>query len=234
MTSGALQGCHHPGGPAGPPSLSITGIDSGGGHQWRVLTAERSLTDMDGYLSPEQANGRPLDGRSDIFSLSLVMDQARRAHTLILSALDWERRWWYRLWRLPGQRVREVPGACQFTGGSGSLKGFKADVTVTTVDFTIWHLMARFQSNRLGEPVNIPSLIGPSCAFHDLTPPRGVHRAELVSRLLTAVASAWGRAFGNGMARQRALWITRRGSFERVTAVAGRCACADPPAIGPL
>jgi len=38
--------------------------------------------------------------------------------------------------------VRAVPnvlGACQFTGGSGSLKGFKADVTVTTVDFVIWH-----------------------------------------------------------------------------------------------
>ena len=28
-------------------------------------------------------------------------------------------------------------GACQFTGGSGSLKGFKADVTVTTVDGTL-------------------------------------------------------------------------------------------------
>ena len=38
--------------------------------------------------------------------------------------------------------VRAVPdvlGHCQFTGGSGSLKGFKADVTVTTVDGTIWH-----------------------------------------------------------------------------------------------
>ena len=38
--------------------------------------------------------------------------------------------------------VRGVPtvlGACQFTGGSGSLKGFKADVTVTTVNGTIWH-----------------------------------------------------------------------------------------------
>lgn len=57
-------------------SLSITGIDSGWGHQWRVLTAERSLTDMDGYLSPEQANGRPLDGRSDIFSLRVVMYDA--------------------------------------------------------------------------------------------------------------------------------------------------------------
>ena len=32
-----------------------------------------------------------------------------------------------------------VLGACQFTGGSGSLRGFKADVTVTTVDFTIWN-----------------------------------------------------------------------------------------------
>ena len=35
--------------------------------------------------------------------------------------------------------VPEVLGACQFTGGSGSLSGFKADVTVTTVDFTIWY-----------------------------------------------------------------------------------------------
>jgi hypothetical protein len=35
--------------------------------------------------------------------------------------------------------VPEVLGACQFTGGSGSLKGFRADVTVTTVDGTIWH-----------------------------------------------------------------------------------------------
>lgn len=35
--------------------------------------------------------------------------------------------------------VPEVLGACQFTGGSGSLKGLKADVTVTTVDGTIWH-----------------------------------------------------------------------------------------------
>jgi hypothetical protein len=34
--------------------------------------------------------------------------------------------------------VPDVLGACQFTGGSGSLKGFKADVTVT-VDGTIWH-----------------------------------------------------------------------------------------------
>ena len=35
--------------------------------------------------------------------------------------------------------VPDVLGACQFTGGSGSLQGFKADVTVTTVDGTIWH-----------------------------------------------------------------------------------------------
>ena len=35
--------------------------------------------------------------------------------------------------------VPDVLGACQFTGGSGSLKGFNADVTVTTVDGTIWH-----------------------------------------------------------------------------------------------
>jgi len=38
--------------------------------------------------------------------------------------------------------VRTVPdvlGACQFTGGSGSLKGFRADVTVTTEGGPIWH-----------------------------------------------------------------------------------------------
>ena len=35
--------------------------------------------------------------------------------------------------------VPDVLGACQFTGGSGSLKGFTADVTVTTVDGTIWY-----------------------------------------------------------------------------------------------
>ena len=38
--------------------------------------------------------------------------------------------------------VRAVPGvlgACQFTGGSGSLKGFKADVTVTNVDGAIFN-----------------------------------------------------------------------------------------------
>ncbi len=35
--------------------------------------------------------------------------------------------------------VPEVLGACQFTGGSGSLRGFQADVTVTTVDGTIWN-----------------------------------------------------------------------------------------------
>jgi hypothetical protein len=35
--------------------------------------------------------------------------------------------------------VPDVLGACQFTGGSGSLKGFKADVTVTTEGGGIWH-----------------------------------------------------------------------------------------------
>ena len=38
--------------------------------------------------------------------------------------------------------LRTVPdalGACQFTGGSGSLKGFKADVTVTAIGGPLWH-----------------------------------------------------------------------------------------------
>jgi hypothetical protein len=35
--------------------------------------------------------------------------------------------------------VPEPLGACQFTGGSGSLQGFEADVTVTTEDGKIWH-----------------------------------------------------------------------------------------------
>ena len=35
--------------------------------------------------------------------------------------------------------VPDVLGACQFTGGSGSLKGFRADVTVTTEGEPILH-----------------------------------------------------------------------------------------------
>ena len=38
--------------------------------------------------------------------------------------------------------LRVVPdalGACEFTGGSGSLAGFKGDVTVTTTDFATWY-----------------------------------------------------------------------------------------------
>jgi hypothetical protein len=38
--------------------------------------------------------------------------------------------------------VRFVPGvlgACEFTGGSGTLRGFRADVTVTADSPTIWH-----------------------------------------------------------------------------------------------
>jgi hypothetical protein len=34
--------------------------------------------------------------------------------------------------------VPAVLGACEFTGGSGSLAGFKADVTVTSGDFVTW------------------------------------------------------------------------------------------------
>jgi hypothetical protein len=43
--------------------------------------------------------------------------------------------------------VPEVLGACQFTGGSGSLRGFQADVTVTTVDGTIWNWKGAVFSN---------------------------------------------------------------------------------------
>lgn len=46
--------------------------------------------------------------------------------------------------------VRGVPavlGACQFTGGSGSLSGFQGNVTVTTVDGTIWHWSGTFSTN---------------------------------------------------------------------------------------
>lgn len=43
--------------------------------------------------------------------------------------------------------VPDVLGACQFTGGSGSLRGFQADVTVTTVNGTIWHWNGAISSN---------------------------------------------------------------------------------------
>jgi hypothetical protein len=45
--------------------------------------------------------------------------------------------------------VPKALGACQFPGVSGWLKGFKADVTVTTVDFTIWHWNGAVSSRRL-------------------------------------------------------------------------------------
>jgi hypothetical protein len=43
--------------------------------------------------------------------------------------------------------VPDVLGACQFTGGSGSLRGFQADVTVTTVDGRIWYWNGALSSN---------------------------------------------------------------------------------------
>jgi len=69
------QGRHHPVA-AFRSSLSITGIDPGWGHQWQVLTAERSLLGTVGYMSPEQANCRPLDGRSDTFSLGVLIQNS--------------------------------------------------------------------------------------------------------------------------------------------------------------
>jgi hypothetical protein len=46
--------------------------------------------------------------------------------------------------------VRGVPnvlGACQFTGGSGSLRGFQADVTVTVVNDNVWQWHGTFSRN---------------------------------------------------------------------------------------
>ena len=40
--------------------------------------------------------------------------------------------------------VPAVLGACEFTGGSGSLRGFKADVTVTSADFVNWEWKGAF------------------------------------------------------------------------------------------
>jgi hypothetical protein len=48
--------------------------------------------------------------------------------------------------------VPEVLGACQFTGGSGSLQGFKADVTVTTVDGTTWNWEGVGTADRVRRP----------------------------------------------------------------------------------
>lgn len=47
--------------------------------------------------------------------------------------------------------VRAVPdvlGACQFTGGSGSLEGFKANVTVTVTMDGLWHWNGSMSGNR--------------------------------------------------------------------------------------
>jgi hypothetical protein len=44
--------------------------------------------------------------------------------------------------------VPDVLGACQFTGGSGSLEGFKANVTVTVAMDGSWHWNGSMSGNR--------------------------------------------------------------------------------------
>jgi hypothetical protein len=53
------------------PMLADFGIALTGSHQPRV-TREGATIGSSGYMSPEQARGQPLDGRSDIYSLGVV------------------------------------------------------------------------------------------------------------------------------------------------------------------
>ena len=53
------------------PLLTDFGIALSGSHQPRV-TREGATIGSSGYMSPEQARGQPLDGRSDFYSLGVV------------------------------------------------------------------------------------------------------------------------------------------------------------------
>jgi hypothetical protein len=127
------------------PGLRAGG--SGDGNRSRTLTlakecgtallAQGELS----YCTIKESNFRPLKGaKIRYFGPGFYTDDHPYLNSWIVIEGDGGTAFGHCLLR----GIPEPLGACQITGGSGSLKGLKADVTVTTADGVIWYWKGAF------------------------------------------------------------------------------------------